>query len=133
MDEKLLTVSEVSRYLNISEDEVGRLVERGELSAYKIGGSILRFKQEHVERYRKGQAPPSGPGEDIRGGRGVKSDALSIGERAHMFIERKSPLKPVGTVQYRFMERLEDFLYYNDFYILSLILLVLVLLAVFQF
>ena len=106
MSEKLLTIEEVARYLGLSEKAVKELVESGKLPAYRIGGSFLRFKREQLEVYR----------------------------RRHP--ERKEPEKPAAAVRgtkYTFWERLEDFLYYNDFYIVSLIVLIVTALVVFDF
>ncbi len=108
MGEKLLTTAEVVRYLGLPEEAVRGLVEKGELPAYKIGGSFLRFKREQIEIYRRKME-----------GR-VRSSRPDIS-------------KADGSTPYTFGEKLEDFLYYNDFYILSLILLILIILAVFEF
>lgn len=111
MGEKLLTVEEVSGYLGLSEGEIRDLVEKGELPAYKIGGSFLRFKRGQIETYRRRVEAPRWA---------EHHDAPAI--------SRTDDSPP-----YSFWEKLEDFLYYNDFYILSLILLILIVLAVFKF
>ncbi len=103
MEEKLLNIGEVAVYLNMSEEAVRELVQKGDLPAYKIGGALLRFKKEQIEGFRRGVKPV-----------------------------RIKPMEAAG-VKYTFWEALEDFLYYNDFYILSFIILVLILLAVFGF
>jgi excisionase family DNA binding protein len=119
MTEKLLTVEEVAQYLGLSREAVKELVENGELPAYKIGGSFLRFKKEQIETYCRIRDSSSMTKKALFRDRGVKSNLL----------ERK----PEDITRYTFWERLEDFLYYNDFYILSLILLALIVLAVFEF
>ncbi len=132
MHDKLLNVKEVAEYLSLSEEAVKELVLKGELPAYKVGGMLIRFKKEQVEIYHK------------------KSDAGTIRESApvigrpesrfaHLTGDRgagsgRNVFRRQGEeVSYSFLERLEDFLYYNDFYILSLILLALVTFAIFQF
>jgi len=114
MSEKLLTIEEVARYLGLSEKAVEDLVEKGELPAYKIGGSFLRFKKEQLDIYRKKRDP-------------------GVIARTPPRPELKESIERGGSTEYTFWERLEDFLYYNDFYILSLILLILIVLAVFDF
>lgn len=47
---KLLKLSEVVEYLNVSEITVRRLIDRGKISFYKIGKS-LRFREEDIEKY----------------------------------------------------------------------------------
>jgi len=129
MTEKLLTIEEVARYLGLSEEAVKGLVEKGDLPGYKIGGVILRFKKEQVENYCK-----------RRDADGVVKNVLSeertakggYADRQRVWTERKRPSESTHMVRYTFWERLEDFLYYNDFYILSLILLILILLAIFK-
>ena len=53
MAEKLLNTREVSKYLDIPEDEIRELVERGELPAYRLGGSILRFRKDQIEEIKR--------------------------------------------------------------------------------
>jgi len=52
-EEKLLTVRDVSLFLNITEKEVLDLAESSQLPAYKVAGVYLRFKKEQVEEFRK--------------------------------------------------------------------------------
>ncbi|MCX5668431.1 MAG: helix-turn-helix domain-containing protein, partial [Candidatus Omnitrophica bacterium] len=49
MPEHLLNIKEVAAYLGVSEEEVKRLVDIGEMPAYKIGDSFLRFRREQVD------------------------------------------------------------------------------------
>lgn len=126
MEEKLLNIAEVARYLNLPEDAVRELVGKGELPAYKIGGQILRFKREQVEGYRKRQ-DSAFTGEGVSKRRGADAD------KDGLWIDRKNVSDLKNATSYTFWERLEDFLYYNDFYILSMILLILIILAVFGF
>lgn len=116
MSEKLLTLEEVALYLDMSKNELKSLVEKGDLPAYKIGGSFLRFKREHVEDYRRIHDF------DIR----LKTERPAWAKRG--YVPREA-----AAARYTFWERIKDFLYYNDFYIVSLIALVLIVLAVFEF
>lgn len=120
MSEKLLTIEEVAQYLNLPEETVRGLVEKGELPAYTIGGSFLRFKREQIETYRKRHGPIAMTERALFQDRGIKSSFRDVSRSRE-------------TIRYTFWEKLEDFLYYNDFYILSLILLILIVLAVFKF
>ena len=47
-DTRLMNIYEVARYLGVSPRTVYRLVNRGELKAYKVG-SLWRFKREEVD------------------------------------------------------------------------------------
>ena len=134
MVEKLLSITEVARYLDIPEDEVKKLVDKGDLPAYKIGGVLLRFKQEQIEAYRRRRDSDMMAEKALSRDRGIKrnSGLADIDERRLRADAGKPPSK-TGITAYTAWEKLEDFLYYNDFYILSLILLALIVLAVFKF
>ncbi len=54
MPEKLLTAEEASGLLGISEEEIKKMVNKGELPAYQIGGRFLRFRREQLEAIRSG-------------------------------------------------------------------------------
>ncbi len=89
MANKLLTEKEVANRLQISIEEVKRLVDSGRLPAYKIAGQYLRFKKEEVE-------------------------ALSKKARRSVF------------------ERIREFIYFYDFYIIALIVLLIILYFIFR-
>ncbi len=102
MAEKLLTVRDVSLILDITEQEVLDLVENKQLAAYKVGGVYLRFKQEQIAEFRKAFKPASHKNKTI--------------------ISHKYTLK----------DRISDFVYFNDFYILSVLIILLILVIIFQ-
>ena len=52
MPEKLMTIKEVADFLKISEEEVKRLVDIGEIPAYRIGDTFLRFRKEQLDAVR---------------------------------------------------------------------------------
>ncbi|MFA6358206.1 MAG: helix-turn-helix domain-containing protein [Candidatus Omnitrophota bacterium] len=56
LEEKMLTVRDVSMLLGVPEKEVLDLAETGTIPGYKVGGLYLRFKKEQVEQYRKNQS-----------------------------------------------------------------------------
>jgi ATP-dependent Clp protease ATP-binding subunit ClpC len=57
--EKLLTSEEVAEYLRVDVVTIRRLVNRGELSAYRIAGEF-RFIEPDIEDYVKRQRVPAG-------------------------------------------------------------------------
>lgn len=104
-EEKLLTIRDVSLILGISEKEVIDLAESGALPAYKIGGVYLRFKKEQIDAFKK---------------------SFFAGKRDHgKDVQRDSWKK------YAFSDRIADFFYFNDFYILSALLILLILAIIF--
>ena len=50
LDEKLLSTDQVADYLGVSTRTVARLVQRGELPAFRVGRA-LRFKLADLEAY----------------------------------------------------------------------------------
>lgn len=133
MYDKLMNVKEVAEYLNLSEEDVKELVRKGKIPAYKVGGLLLRFKREQVELYRKRSASGATDTQesDTLGNRAESRFAHLIGDQ-DAGAGRRILKRQGESVPYSFVERLEDFLYYNDFYILSLILLVLVVFTIFE-
>ena len=103
MSEKLLNVQEVCQYLGISEVDLRQLVDRGEIPAYRLGGTILRFRKDQIERI-KGRGTPK---------------VIKLEEETQTSV-RISPL-----------ERFRDFLYFNDFYIISAIIVIVLLVVIF--
>jgi len=112
VEEKLLTVREVSLILGISEKEVLDLAQTGANPAYKVGGVYLRFKREQVEEFKKSSRQFSD--------KNIASPAGSLASRDFM------PHK------YSFKDTVSDFFYFNDFYILSILLILLMLILIFQ-
>lgn len=97
-EEKLLTIREVSLFLNISEKEVIELAEKEILPAYKIGGVYLRFKRHQIEDYKK---------------------------RAKPHIHKNKPAQKSS-----FWDKVNDFFYFNDFYIMSVLIIALILIII---
>lgn len=64
--ERLLTSDEVAEYLRVDVVTIRRLINRGELTAYRIGGEY-RFKLSDIERYLQRQRV-SGDAEDESAG-----------------------------------------------------------------
>ena len=53
MPEKLLTLKELSVYLDISEVEIQKLVDVGVIPAYRLGGSFLRFRKDQIDAVKE--------------------------------------------------------------------------------
>ncbi|MFC1631370.1 helix-turn-helix domain-containing protein [Candidatus Omnitrophota bacterium] len=105
MSEKLLNVKEVCLYLGLSEEDLRKLVDRGEIPAYRLGGSILRFKKEQIDKI-KAQGTP-------------KIARLDEEAMQHQAQTRS--------------EKIKDFLYFNDFYIISAIIIIILLVVIFVY
>jgi len=132
MPEHLLNIKEVADYLGVSEEEVKRLVDIGELPAYKIGDSFLRFRKEQVDAVKSevGDVEKKDPAR-------VEIKLDNKGHQTHPYtqlekdIKRKEPV--VRQYDYTAAEKMRDFFYYNDFYILSAIVVAVLLLVILRY
>jgi excisionase family DNA binding protein len=117
MSEKLMTVKELSDYLGISEEKIVALVEERVLAAYRIGGELLRFRKEQIDAIRS----------EIENR--VKSGNITEGgpEGDKAFSERHVPVEEDDI-----RSRIADFFYFNDFYIVSAVLIVILLFIIFR-
>ncbi|MDP2929467.1 MAG: helix-turn-helix domain-containing protein [Candidatus Omnitrophota bacterium] len=129
MPEHLLSIKEVAAYLGVSEDEVKRLVDIGEMPAYKIGDSFLRFRKEQVDAIKS----------EISDVEKADPDRVDIkldpkGHPTHPFTELEKDIKyrepVVRQYDYTFVEKIQDFLYYNDFYIISAVIIAVLLIII---
>ena len=96
--DNLLSHEEVKRYLEVGDPDLEKLIEKGKLHAYKIGGAYLRFRKEEV---------------------------LTV--KQEFYSQKKTPLSVPWFV------RLKDFWRFNNFYILSLLLIVILFFIVVRF
>ena len=106
MSEKLLNIKEVSDYLGISQEDLRKLVDKGEIPAYRLGGTILRFRRDQLDQVKAKGIPEIDDFEE---------QALAL---------------PQG---YSRFEKWRDFLYFNDFYILSAIIIAILLVVIFAY
>lgn len=51
----LLTEEEVKSYLKVDSPEIEQLIRRGKLTAYRVGGSFVRYRKEEVVALRSGR------------------------------------------------------------------------------
>jgi excisionase family DNA binding protein len=121
MPEKLITVKEAAEFLGIPRIKIRELVEKGELPAYKIGGKFIRFRKEQVETIQN----------EIR--RRVNTNHLAGGGGGEAPKAKEYPAA-VKDIAYSesLGDRVRDFLYFNDFYIVAGVLTVLLLFFIFR-
>lgn len=103
MSEKLMSTEEVCKYLDILEEDLRKLVDKGEIPAYRLGGIILRFRKDQIDEIKARGVPKLND---------LQQETLAAKENSRL-------------------ERVIDFLYFNDFYIISAIIIVLLLIAIF--
>ena len=131
MPEKLLTIKEVSAILKIPEEEIKRLVDVGEIPAYKIGDSFLRFRREQIDAVR-----PEVLSLEEKEPEHMKPvlDQKGHPARTYTRLEREIKRREPATKQFDYTasEKLKDFFYFNDFYILSGIIIALLMYLIFR-
>ena len=109
MPDKLLTLSEVADYLGISKEQVESLIVKGKLTAFKIGGSFVRFRPEQIEA--------------------VKSEITHAQKPPAATPTRSDTHRARATSS----EKLFDFFYFNDFYIAALLVMLALLIIIIFF
>ena len=97
--------------------------------AYKIGDSFLRFRKEQIDAVKQ---EISDVEEKDPNRVEVKLDAK--GRQTHVYTESekyaKRKIPAARQYDYNLAEKIQDFLYYNDFYILSAIIIAALLLII---
>ena len=109
MTDKLLNLNEVSEYLGITKEKVRELVDKGVIPAYKIAGSFLRFNKSEVDAAK-----------DRILNQISTQNAAETGQ------------KPVDAVNYSIGDKVADFIYFNDFYIISLAIIAVIIYIIFS-
>ena len=131
MPEKLISIKEVADYLKISEEEVKRLVDSGEIPAYKIGDTFLRFRKEQIDAIKSEiseiEEKEPGRAKPVLDRKGRVTHTYTQLERE---IKRREPA--TRRYDYTVAERVKDFFYFNDFYILSFILIAFLMYLIFK-
>ena len=106
-EEKLIKPEEAAKILGLKQEEVELLAHSGYIPYYKIGGAYLRFKKDQLEAAR----------DEIR------SKLPELHAPAE-YAEPPSLVNTDGETSAGFFEAIGDFWYFNNFYILSGILMV---------
>ena len=55
MSEGLLTEEEVKSYLKADSPTIEQMIRRGKLTAYRVGGSFVRYRKDQVIALRSGE------------------------------------------------------------------------------
>lgn len=118
MSEKLMTLRELSEYLNVGEDRIVSLVEEKFIPAYKIGGELLRFRKEQIDAMRKEI--------DSR----TKNMSRKKGDKISGAAGKTAAGRESARSGNSFIDSLRDFFYFNDFYILSTVLIAALLVVI---
>ena len=121
-----MNIQEVARYLGLPEEEVKRLVDIGEIPAYKIGGTFLRFRVEQIQAIKEEVDSLESSAESR-----PKPVLDNKGHEVHTYAELEREIKRhepvVRQYDYTFLERLRDLWYFKDFYVLSALVIALII------
>ncbi len=105
LKEEYLNVHEAALLLEISEEELWDMVHQHKVPTHNIAGAFLRFKKGDMEHLKNKW----------------RIERELFPKKEHFFPHQ-------STVQHTgFAENLRDFLYFNDFYIICSILVVILL------
>ncbi len=105
--EKLVTLEEAARRLGVPADDVEAMIRSGRLKAFRLGGNLLRVRLRDLEEIQTQTKP----------------QAVRKTEPSRPAASSRAPSASPGE------DRLLDFLYFNDFYLVA-ILIILTLLAI---
>lgn len=113
MPEKLLDLQELSAYLEISEEEIKKLVDERIIPAYKIGGFFLRFRREQIDA--------------------IRNEIFS--RKPHVTPTYKMKLDVAGKTASiestdTITDKILDFFYFSDLYLVSAILVILMIFVI---
>lgn len=102
MSEHLLNIREAAEYLGIGERKVKELADAGEIPAYRIGGTFLRFKMSQLAILK-----------------------ITLQEKSKLNTADKEAV----VAQTKF-DTVRDFFYFNDFYIASVAIIVIAVILI---
>ena len=104
-EERYLDVHEAAELLDVSEKELWDLVHKHQIPTHQIAGAFLRFKKEDIEQLK------------IK----WRIERELFPKRSRFFVHDNTVKKA------SLPEKLADYWYFNDFYILCSILVVILL------
>ena len=104
----MLNLEDAATYLGQSPEEVKKLAERGDIESYNIGGAYLRFKKDHLAALKQ----------KIDFEQKLQSRKPSIRSLKDSFSNRNN--KAIYDNKPHLVERIQDFWYFNNLYIISL-------------
>jgi excisionase family DNA binding protein len=103
--ERLITIEEAASILELDEGDVRSFVAEGKIPAYRIGGEFIRLRKGQVEA--------------------LKSRLKVLKHQSVPIYHLSPPSEPQSRQRYSLFDKVRDFVYLNDFYILVFILIVL--------
>jgi len=151
MHDKLLTLKEAAQFLGVPEQDLVQRTEEGKIPGYKIGGVFWRYDLRDLVRMTHAdtaadagvtETPSPFPADDLSPqiatppSSGERSSAEAGTSREQRGLDRES-IQPrsdgrSGEERASFSERVLDFLYLHDFYLVSFLLLCAILAVIWR-
>lgn len=72
---KPFSVATLADYLDVTPDTVRRMIRRGDLPAYRVGGKLLRIRAEDVEQWAANGVSMQSANTDSSSSRGKRSSS----------------------------------------------------------
>ena len=111
LTEDYLSLKDASAMLEISEEELRALVKRHQIPTHNVAGVFLRLKRKEVE--------------ELKNKWRIERDLFPKPQKAFV---HKSTVERAGV-----LSKIADFWYFNDFYILCSILIMLLLYVILSY
>ncbi len=105
LEERYLNIHEAAEILEIGEEELWELVRQQKVTSHNIAGAFLRFRKEDVEVLKNKWR--------------IERELFPIRES---FFSHHNTVTTAGI-----LDKLKDFWYFNDFYILCSVLVIVLL------
>lgn len=122
--DRLLTPLEAAEYLGLDSKSFEELVKKFRIPHYRIGGKFIRFSQQELEKYRR-EAEKS-RSEDKK--EFLSSKKTILKKELATFSRKETSLQEPNL-----LTRVFEFIKFNDFYILSLLIILLLLYYIFRY
>ncbi|MDP8253454.1 MAG: helix-turn-helix domain-containing protein [Candidatus Kaelpia aquatica] len=116
--DKLLTFSESAAFLKIEDDIFQGLIDEYKIPHYKIAGKFIRFSQQELEKYKDLV-------KENKSDRDSNRKGIAEIEKTREIEYKREDLSPAV--------KISEFLKFNDFYILSLIVVMVLLYYIIKF
>jgi len=109
--DKLLTPNEAAEFLGIHAEEFDNFIQQHKIPHYRIAGKFIRFSQQELEKHKEKTPIPN-------------KKQISTATREE--IEYKQE-------ELNLKDKIVEFIKFNDFYILSFCLIIVLLYYIFQY
>jgi len=115
--DRLLTLNEAAEFLGVDPESFQVLVQKYNIPHYKIAGKFIRLSQNELEKYRKE----------------IKEATKTVRRKVEINVNKISQPLEYKRKDLSWGLKLYEFLRFNDFYIVSFIIIVILLYYIFKY